>query len=55
MTIPARRNNRANKLPADVGFCYMNVRLMLGIPYWKEFNIGHSMCPEAFSSAWNPP
>ena len=28
---------------------------LLGIPYWKEFNIGHSMCPEAFSSAWNPP
>jgi pyridoxine 5-phosphate synthase len=36
------------------GLNYTNVRLMLGIPYWKEFNIGHSMCPEAFSSAWNP-
>jgi hypothetical protein len=43
VTIPTRRNNKASKLPADVGFCYTNVRLMLGIPYWKEFNIGHSM------------
>jgi pyridoxine 5-phosphate synthase len=28
---------------AGHGLNYTNVRLILGIPYWKEFNIGHSI------------
>jgi len=40
---------------AGHGLNYTNVRLILGIPYWKEFNIGTPLCPDTFSSAWNPP
>ena len=39
---------------AGHGLNYTNVRLMLGIPYWKEFNIGHSIASRSICIGLEP-